>query len=91
MGDIYEIINPQPYKNRIKVIGIHENEFNVENDKVLEKIVKQNNLDEKNSCIKILRRSTVQSKKFNMFIELDKLSYEKIAAKKQIIYWLEQL
>lgn len=88
MGAEYEIIKPSPKKNRIKVFGIHENEHNSDEQTIVTKIIRQNDLEVGTAEVKLLRKSNIVNKKFNLILELDEISFKKVAKKeKMFIGW----
>lgn len=85
LGERYEIKKPIPYKNRIKILGIHENEHDINNEMLIQKIVKQNDLQNEEAEIRIIYKSKISDKKFSMVIEVSSYIY-KCLMKQEKIY-----
>lgn len=75
---------PELHRHRIKILGIHENEHNINEDMLVQKIVKQNDLENDLSEIKILYRSKVSTKKFNIVIEVNSYAYRRLIRQEKI-------
>ncbi|CAH0555186.1 unnamed protein product [Brassicogethes aeneus] len=76
MGDTYEVDRPKLLNHRIRVIGIHESEFNNTDEEILLKVLNQNGIEKKeNTRVKILRKTKVLNKKFKIIFEMDNDSY----------------
>lgn len=77
LGDSYEVNRPKVNEHRIKVVGVNESERNVSDESIIDRVIKQNELDrnDSNLNLKILRRTNVFNKKFNIIFEVDSSSY----------------
>lgn len=88
MGQDYEIIKPTLQRNRVKVLYVDEREHKLEEDIIISKIIKQNNLDNYKAEIKIIRKTKIFNKTFNLILEMDEGSFEKVTeAKRLYIGW----
>lgn len=83
LGENYEVDQPKKHDHRIKVVGVHESEY--EEDLIMS-VIKQNELQEniKDFKLKILRKSNVLNKRFNIIFEVDSSSYN-LLINKEII------
>jgi predicted RNA-binding protein with PUA-like domain len=87
MGQNYEVSEKRLHKNRIKIVGIHEQE-NSETDKTLiEKIINQNELDRQRSEVEIIYRSKISNKRFSIILESNELVYKRLIAGEVYIGW----
>lgn len=79
LGDKYSVNCPKIKEHRVKVVGIEEEEYNRKNEEIVEKIIKQNHIrhrEETDFKIKILRKSNVFNKRFNIIMEVDTKTYQ---------------
>jgi hypothetical protein len=87
MGQNYEVSEKRLHKNRIKIVGIHEQE-NSEKDKTLiEKIINQNELDRQRAEVEIIYRSKISNKRFSIILESNELVYKRLIAGEVYIGW----
>jgi hypothetical protein len=71
VGHGYEVTEPNSFTGRIKLYFIHEDEKEMEDEVLSQKIINQNELNPNNVEIKILYKSKVVNKKFNMVLEVN--------------------
>lgn len=59
---------PKGREHRIKVVGIEESEYNCEPEDIVEKIVKQNNIQQQETDfkLKVLRKTKIFTRRFNL-------------------------
>lgn len=80
LGNNYEVDRPKTREHRIKVVGIHEDEYESTEEQIIERIVKQNDLrvNNRNFKMKILRRTKLLNRKFNLIVEADSDTYNSL-------------
>lgn len=83
LGDSYSVDRPKIKEYRVKIVGIDESEFNKENDEIVRKVIRQNDIHHENSDfkLKIVRRSNVFNSRFNVICEVDTTTYNVFIAK----------
>lgn len=82
LGGDYEVDTPRKHEHRIKVVAINECEYNVPEHDIIERVINQNHLDKSSMDfkIRILRKTNVVNKKFNIVFETDSNSYNLLIA-----------
>lgn len=78
LGDEYSVDRPKIKEHRIKVVGIEESEYNCKPEDIVEKIVKQNNIQQQNADFKlnVLRKTSIFNRRFNIIFEVDTKTYD---------------
>jgi rubrerythrin len=84
VGHGYEVTEPNSFKGRIKLYFIHEDEKEMEDEVLVQKIINQNELNPNNVEIKILYKSKVVNKKFNMVLEVNNYVLNSLMKKDKI-------
>lgn len=84
LGGNYEVDRPESLSQRLKIVGVNEEEFNLSNEALIMKIKKQNGLNKENTKIKILRKSNLFNKRFNIIVEVDSDIYRALASKDRV-------
>lgn len=86
LGENYEVDRPKIHDHRIKAVGIDECEYGDSDEIIIDKIIKQNDLESssKNFKLKILRKTVVINKKFNLILEADSSTYNFIINKQKL-------
>lgn len=80
LGSDYQVDRPKTREHRIKVVGIHEDQYESTEEQIIERVAKQNDLrvNNKNFKIKILRRTQLLNRKFNLIVEADSVTYNSL-------------
>jgi hypothetical protein len=92
VGHGYEVTEPNSFKSRIKLYFIHEDEKEMEDEVLVQKIINQNELNPNNVEIKILYKSKMVNKKFNMVLEVNNYVLNSLMKKDKInIGWNDAL
>lgn len=77
LGDEYEVDRPKTHEHRIKVVGINECEHGIGDGDIIHKVIRQNDLEinNKDLKLKILRKTNIVNKRFNLIFETDSSTY----------------
>lgn len=83
LGNEFEVDRPKTHEHRIKVVGINECEHDTDDGDIINKVISQNNLDRtrNNFKLKILRKTNVVYRKFNIVFETDSTTYNSLIDK----------
>lgn len=86
LGDNYEVDRPKTHEHRIKVVGIEESEHGAADENIVDRITKQNDLDQnaKDFKLKILRRTNVVNEKFSIVFEVDSNTYNSFISRERM-------
>lgn len=84
MGEDYEVVKPALRRNRLKVHYVDEREHKNDDQTMISKIVEQNALIEDRAEVKIIHKSQIFNRSFNMVIEMDEISYKEIVKKAKL-------
>lgn len=76
LGDNYEVDRPKLRNHRIKVVGVNEDAANESDEDIVNGIMKQNYLDTGKNDLKVLRRTKVFNRRFNLVFEVDSNTYQ---------------
>jgi hypothetical protein len=71
-GQNYEVIESKKDKYRIRIHNVYESEHSTENERIVQKIIRQNELNADYTEIRIVYKSKVVKKKFNIILEVNK-------------------
>ena len=71
-------------RNRLKIVGINEEEHTNSNETLIQKILKQNDLEINKSQISIVYKTKIKKKLFNLVIEINSFVYEKLQTNRKI-------
>jgi len=86
LGDEYKVDRPKTHSHRIKVVGIDEGEYSTADDEIIETVMRQNDLRETNTGLKlrILRKTQMVNRKFNMIFETDPDTYDVLMSRQNV-------
>jgi hypothetical protein len=83
-GQNYEVIESKKDKYRIRIHNVYESEHSTENERIVQKIIRQNELNADYTEIRIVYKSKVVKKKFNIILEVNKYTYEYLMKRDKI-------
>jgi hypothetical protein len=84
IGQNCEVIEPKKDKYRIRIHNVYESEHSTENERIVEKIIRQNELNADYTEIRIVYKYKVVKKKFNVILEVNKYTYEYLMKRDKI-------
>lgn len=85
LGQEYEVIESTPIiRNKMKIVGVYGDEYSQSDESLIEKLVRQNDLESDKSEIKLTYKGRLINNRFNLSIEVNRYVYEVLKKKERV-------